>query len=377
MTTTTMTTTVTTFTLDEKNAADTSNVTLEACVEHEALFTCEQGRHGHCRRYAPRLHDQHRDFRSAVLRSGGADTYRVLHLGTFPIVVTSTASECSFIHLHDIVSLSSSSSPSICSSPLHAYTHLTTCSVPSPLSPDLSFSRLYSTWSSRRSTVILSLSRSRSPLTCLSLFPLRRSPLALSRPLCHSLALTRLTKATRVLLPTCATRAKALVRLNSDKTSATPSTQVAAPAAIISPTSHELRIAPPPRLRPNISLSPQCFPPVFPFSLSRFQLMVRSLSSSPLPSSALRSPLSPFFLFFLLPIYLAVLYPVLAGPYPPSVFTTYFGQTYFSIPPFFLTFCTLIHLLHSSIVHCNAFFPGITLQGRCSSYSLLPRPGRV
>lgn len=44
--------------------------------------------------------------------------------------------------------------------------------VPSPLSPDLSFSRLYSTWSSRRSTVILSLSRSRSPLTCLSLFPL-------------------------------------------------------------------------------------------------------------------------------------------------------------------------------------------------------------
>lgn len=31
-----------------KNAG-TRYVILEACIEHEALFTCEQGRHGHCR----------------------------------------------------------------------------------------------------------------------------------------------------------------------------------------------------------------------------------------------------------------------------------------------------------------------------------------
>lgn len=42
----TVTTTITMFTL-RKNAG--SYVILEACIEHEALFTCEQGRHGHCR----------------------------------------------------------------------------------------------------------------------------------------------------------------------------------------------------------------------------------------------------------------------------------------------------------------------------------------
>lgn len=46
-----------------------------------------------------RLYDQHRDFKSAILRSSGTNAYRVLHSGTFLIAATSTASEWFFIHL--------------------------------------------------------------------------------------------------------------------------------------------------------------------------------------------------------------------------------------------------------------------------------------
>lgn len=74
-----------------------------------------------------------------------------------------------------------------------------------------------------------SLSFTRSPYDT-SLFCHRSSPrahpptpsLLLPSP-SRSLALTRLPGATRVLFPCCTTRAKALVRLSSDRTSATPS----------------------------------------------------------------------------------------------------------------------------------------------------------
>lgn len=186
------------------------------------------------------FHDHHPDFTSAVLRPGRADPYRVHHSANFLIVAASTPFPSSFIHLHGIVSLSSSSSSSSKRSALLRYTHTPISPLPNQLSLPLTPDGLL---------VVISFPLSLCPLLVrahpdraslfLFLFRLthRCSTLALSRPLCRSLALTRQAQATRVLLPSCATRARALVRLNSDRTSATPSAQVAAPVVIIiSPT---------------------------------------------------------------------------------------------------------------------------------------------
>lgn len=184
----TVTTTVTMFTL-RKNAG-TSYVTLEACIEHEALFTCEQGRHGHCRFCA-----------FLVCTISTVISNLLSFVLAAPTRTASSTREPSSSPQHQLhpngssfifafISFLSSSSSSIRSSPLHSYTRLTACNrIYSIHSINLSFSVSYSPWSSRRCPFSLSCSRSPFPT---SLFLHHRSPLALLPPsLSHSHAAGR------------------------------------------------------------------------------------------------------------------------------------------------------------------------------------------
>ena len=279
------------------------------------------------------IHDQHRDLTSVVLRLGRADAYRVHHSANLLIVAASAPFPSSFIHLHDIVSLPSSSS-SKRSAPLR-YTHTPISPLPNPFTLSLSLSPSY------RRFLPLSPSGLLVVISCLSLsLSLSHSPLALYRPLCRSLALTRQAQATRVLLPSCATRARALVGLNSDRTSATPSAQVAAPVTIVSPT-----------------LSPFSRIPVFSV------LSSTTLFSHPIGGSSLQRSLpSPFSLLHTLcpnfssfsHFFLAYLLTCLANPVSPPCRTILFPVRSLYLPHFLPS--VLLCFLDSSVffVRCDA-----------------------
>lgn len=110
-----------------------------------------------------------------------------------------------------------------------------------------------------------------------------------------------------MLLQSCATRAKALVKLNSDRTSATPSTQVAAPTVIFSPTFHKFRFY------PTFSINRFYFTMIIPPISFFLSLLVEPLTRLFLLSSMLRSlflvPSSyvSFFIYIYLRILLYIL----------------------------------------------------------------------
>lgn len=131
-----------------------------------------------------------------------------------------------------------------------------------------------------------------------------------------------------MLLQSCATRAKALVKLNSDRTSATPSTQVAAPTVIISPTFYKFRFLPH-ISQPTVSISQRSLLIFFLLFLIElltdlFLLFFMLCFLSLVPSSCIS-----FFIYIYLRTFLYIR-SYLSYPFDLS---TYFLRTYFSTLP--------------------------------------------